>query len=528
MRKISRFDFLYFVLILSALFVSCKSSHFVKMPVSEMEDKVKGAWAGKMIGVMYGREMEFKAIGTMYTDSIPWTPQLVEKSLLEDDIYGQLNFMMTMERLGLDAPVDSLAASFANAKFPLCHANLQGRKNYFDGIKAADLALPENSFHSDDIDFQIESDFIGFINPAMPISANRLCKKVGSIMSYGDGMYGGMFVSSLHALAYQSKDIYWIINNALLSIPQKSTYAKCIMDVLTAYKEDSQNWQYAWKKIQDKWGEDDVCAPYHKFNIDAKLNGAYVVIGLLYGSGDLKKTMEITIRCGQDTDCNSANAAAVIGVMSGYNSISQELKSYIPEIADKNFLHTDYSYNKVVSQTISFVKENVLNNGGKVDNENYIIKAQKPVAPRLEQGYSNMKMAYQVQMNEKDKWRFEGNWKNFVYGDGDNDPYRVASKPGDAVEIDFTGEGVSLLGSWNVDGGKAKVYIDGKFIKEIDTYFREEAGKYDVNRAYLFHKIGLKPGKHTLRVIASENKNRASTGNKLYVERILVYKSLFN
>lgn len=528
MRNIGYFAFYSFMLMLSALFVSCKSSHVVKMPAPTMVDKVKGAWAGKMIGVMYGREMEFKAIGAMYTDSIPWTPQLVEKSLLEDDIYGQLNFLATMERLGLDAPIDSLAANFANAKFPLCHANLQSRKNYFDGVPAASLALPENSFHSDDIDFQIESDFIGFINPGMPASANRLCKKVGSIMAYGDGLYGGMYVSSLHALAYQSQDVQWIVNNALLSIPQESTYAICQRDVIEAYKEDPLNWQAAWNKIQEKWGEVDICAPYHKFNIDAKLNGAYITIGLLYGGGDFRKTMEITVRCGQDTDCNSANAAAVLGVMSGYDSIPQNLKSYIPEIADRNFLHTNYSYNKVVKQTLSFIKENILINGGKVDGENYRIKVQKPVAPSLEQGYANMKMAYQVQMNEKDKWRFNGNWENFVYGDGDNDPYRVATTPGDVVEIDFTGNGVSLLGSWNVDGGKAKVYIDGEFIKEIDTYFREESGKYDVNRAYLFHAMGLAPGKHTLKVVASDKRNPASVGNKLYIERILVYQSLAN
>jgi hypothetical protein len=76
-----------------------------------------------------------------------------------------------------------------------------------------------------------------------------------------------------------------------------------------------------------------------------------------------------------------------------------------------------------------------------------------------------------------------------------------------------------------VDAGKAKVYIDNRFIKEIDTYYREEAGKYDVNRAYLFHQFGLKNGKHTLKVIVSEDKNAHSSGNKLYIERIIAYKT---
>ena len=244
------------ILLLFLLAINAWSKNYSHLEISKavLEDKVKGAWAGKMIGVMYGREMEFKALGRMYTDSIHWTPQLLEKSLLEDDIYGQLNFMMTLERLGLNAPVDSLAKNFALAKFPLCHANLQGRKNYLDGIPVADLGKPENNIHSDDIDFQIESDFIGFVNPAMPQSSNKLCQRVGSIMAYGDGLYGGMYISSMHTFAYHERDIESIVTHALKSIPSQSAYAQCIRDVIAEYKVDQQDWKKAWKKIQAKWG----------------------------------------------------------------------------------------------------------------------------------------------------------------------------------------------------------------------------------------------------------------------------------
>ena len=37
------------------------------------------------------------------------------------------------------------------------------------------------------------------------------------------------------------------------------------------------------------------------FNIDATINSAYIVIGLLYGQGDFAKTMDIATRCGQDS-----------------------------------------------------------------------------------------------------------------------------------------------------------------------------------------------------------------------------------
>jgi len=526
MRFNKVFFLLFFVSLINNSHVTINAHQYKSMPKATMEDKVRGAWAGKMIGVMYGRSMEFKATGTTYDDEILWKPQMVENALLEDDIYGQLSFMMTMERYGLDVSADSLAGNFARAGFPLCHANLQSRKNYFDGIPASLSGRPENNMHADDIDFQIESDFIGFINPGMPRSSNKLCYKVGSIMAYGDGMYGGMYMAALHASAYLNSNIGQIVSDALKSIPAKSDYARCITDVILAYKSDSSNWRTAWEKVNKQWGDIDICAPYHTFNIDAKLNGAFITIALLYGNGDFYKTMEIAVRCGQDTDCNTSNAAAVLGVINGYKAIPNNLKSHIPQIADKNFLYTSYSFNKAVQQSMAFIAGNIKNNGGRVNDSDFLIKVQRPVAPKLEQGFKNIRMNYQVQVKDKAYWKFDASWTDFVYGDGDNDLYAVANAPGATVEVEFSGTGVALLGSWNNDAGKARIYIDNQFVKEIDTYYREEAGKYDVNRAYLFHHFGLKNGKHILKVVVSEDKNQHSKGNKLYVERIIAYKSV--
>ena len=162
----------------------CNQPKYLEFSESDILDKVKGAWAAKMLGVEYGMPFEFKYTGELYEGAIEWYPEMVVGSINQDDIYGQLNFMMTLERLGLDAPMDSLARNFAHAGFPLCPANLHARKNYFDGIPAEELSLPENSIHGEDLDFQIEADFIGIINPGMPQSSNALAKRIGTIMGH--------------------------------------------------------------------------------------------------------------------------------------------------------------------------------------------------------------------------------------------------------------------------------------------------------------------------------------------------------
>ena len=504
---------------------ACKSAEeYVEIPAEVMDDKVKGAWAGKMIGVMYGRPMEFVSNSDIYRDSIKWDPKNIEAALLEDDIYCQLNFMKTMELYGQDVSIDSLAKNFAYAEFALCHANLQARKNYFDGIPAEELSYPENSIHCEDIDFQIECDFIGFVNPCMPQSSNKMCEKVGAIMSAADGMYAGMFVSAMHTLAYEKDDPKEIVLAALNAIPAESGYAQCVKDVVACYENDPEDWKAAWDFMAGKWAPYDICTPYLPFNIDAKLNGAYVVMGLLYGHRDWAKTMEITIRCGQDTDCNTATAAAVLGIIDGYEAIPDIYKSYLPEIADRCFSHTDYSYNKAVSQTLEFIKENVEKNGGSVADQIYRIKRQPVLPAEYVKGFAGLEIAELVPVTETDRWTMVGRWENFVYGDGDDAPYKVATMPGDSIALEFEGSGIAILGSWNTDGGRAEVSIDGKPVKIIDTYYVAEAGKYEGNRAYLFYILDLPEGKHTFSMVNSAENNGKSTAHKLYVEKALIYK----
>lgn len=504
---------------------STNTQDIIEISDSAMTDKVRGAWAGKMIGVMYGRPMEFLVSDRMYTDSVVWHPENVAGALNEDDLYGQMNFMATMQRLGQDAPLDSLARCFAEADFDLCHANLQARKNYFDGLRGKDISSPANNIHCEDIDFQIECDFIGFINPAMPRSASEMCDRVGRVMAAADGLYAGIFVSTLHSLSYTSSDIEYVIDESLKSIPEESAYSQCIRDVIAAYKADPEDWTECWTIINRKWNEHDICTPYHTFNIDAKINGAYVVMGLLYGGGDMKKTMDITVGCGQDTDCNTATAAAVLGLMKGFSGIPDEFKSGIAAIADQKFVFTDYSFNDAVDVTLGFIKENVVAGGGEyIPDSLYRIAAQQPVQAPLEDGLSGLVMAEQVSITDSSRWQLNGQWEPFVYGNGDDAPYLVATRPGDSASITFEGSGIALLGSWNIDGGRAEVTVDDMAPVKIETYYIKEAGKFEGNRAYLYYISGLPSGKHSLSLVNLPEEATNSSGNKIYLERALIYK----
>ena len=89
-----------------------------------------------MIGVTYGAPTEFRAQSRIYEDSIKWKPSDIKGSMWQDDIYVQLTFLMSMDKYGIDAPAKKYQEMFAKAGYPLWHANMQARKNYYDSIFA--------------------------------------------------------------------------------------------------------------------------------------------------------------------------------------------------------------------------------------------------------------------------------------------------------------------------------------------------------------------------------------------------------
>ncbi|HEX7583270.1 MAG TPA: ADP-ribosylglycohydrolase family protein, partial [Prolixibacteraceae bacterium] len=214
-------------------FLSCGNKQTAEtqtISTAILKDKIAGGWAGKMIGVTFGAPTEFHALGKTFDDPIKWVPADVKGSIWQDDIYVQLTFLMTMDRFGIDAPAKKFQELFAKAGYQLWHANVQARKNYFDSIFPPQSGNPEFNLHADDIDFQIEADYIGFMCPGMPQTANKIADKIGHIMNYGDGVYGGIFLGALYSAAFFDNDINKIIDKALLSIPAESDYSKIVRD----------------------------------------------------------------------------------------------------------------------------------------------------------------------------------------------------------------------------------------------------------------------------------------------------------
>jgi ADP-ribosylglycohydrolase len=520
--------FLLLIPTLILIGVSCKntSGDFRTIKPEVLKDKIAGGWAGKMIGVTYGAPTEFRAQNSIFSDSIKWKPSDVRGSIWQDDIYVQLTFLMSMDKYGIDAPAKKFQEMFAKAGYPLWHANMQARKNYYDSIFVPASGSPEYNLHADDIDFQIEADYIGFMCPGMPKTASAIAEKIGHIMNYGDGVYGGIFVGALYSEAFFDSDMLKIIDKALKSIPAESDYSKIVKDVIKLHQQYPSDWQAAWKELNAKWGDVDICGAGSTFNIDAKFNGAFIVMGLLYGEGDPVKTLEITTRCGQDSDCNPSNAMAVLGVIKGFSGLPPDMQKGVKDLGDSIFINTTYSFNSAVKSTEKYARDLILKDGGEINDKNIRIKTQLPVAPVTEVSFPNVVFEKTVSIFDKPGWIFKGSWKPFeIMSEKDNKVMKqsmYAETPGDELDIDFTGTGISVEGNWYKDGGKADIYVDGNLHRNIDTYYNFANQQHTVS---IWHILNLKPGDHKVRIIVKGEKRPESAGTRVYITSATTFRT---
>lgn len=485
--------------------------------LDQLRDKIAGGWAGQMIGVSYGAPTEFRFNQRIIPeDQLPkWTPDKVSNSINQDDLYVDMTFAQVLDDKGLDATTEDFGRMFAGAKYSLWHANLAARRALRRGVPAALAGTPKYNVHANDIDFQIEADFIGLMAPGLPQASNDLAWRAGRVMNHGDGIYGGMFVSCMYAAAFFESDPRKLVEAGLACIPEKSPYARLIADVLRLHKQHPRDWEKVWHVIEKDSNDREPCpeGALVPFNIDAKLNGAYIALGLLYGEGDFGKSIIISTRAGQDSDCNPASAAGVLGVVLGYSGIPDEWKSGIPALAGKKFSYTNFTFDSIVDSTVRRAVSLVERNGGKLDGNTLSVATQKPAPAKFEIWDDYGKPVARIPVNAP-SFKRTGNWTE--KGDA-----LISGEKGATIEAEFEATGFILTGQYLPDGGLASVSLDGAAPVTIDAYPDENATK---NRESLFHQFNLKPGRHTLRLTVLGQPYKESKGSRISVHGVVLFK----
>ena len=170
-------------------------------------------------------------------------------------------------------------------------------------------------------------------------------------------------------------------------------------DVVQWQQENPGDWEKTWQLVNQKYQLNPdyrriICERARKrgngYNIDAKINGAYVVMGLLYGRRDLDQTIAIATRCGQDSDCNPSSAAGIVATTYGFSSLPAKYSRGLSETTV--FSNTEYTFPKLLAACEKVARQALEQSGGKVERitsgeEVWIIPAAIPKPSALEKSW---------------------------------------------------------------------------------------------------------------------------------------------
>jgi hypothetical protein len=485
-----------------------------------LEDRIRGGWAGKMIGVSYGAPTEFQSNGRINEGEITWSPERVSNALQQDDLYVGMTMAETMDRLGFGATVEQYGEAFKASQYELWHANAGARRLLNLGVRAPLSGHPRYNVHANDIDFQIEADFIGLMSPGLPRESNKYCERVGRVMNHGDGLYGGMFVSGMYTAAFFTSDVRAVVAQGLACLPAASAYAAVIRDVLQWSAQYPDDWKKVWQLVEDKWDREDTCpdGALRPFNIDAKINGAYIALGLLFGRGDFGRTLEIAARSGQDSDCNPSTAGGILGVVLGYSGIPEAWKSGIPAVSSSRFDYTHSSLDDICRSTLARALKLVRMAGGSVSDAEIRVPVQAPKAARLEQWDMGVPDR-RIDLDDP-AWRFSGFSRAVGIEPWDKAERMRADRVGAEAVLTFTGAAVAVIGDMTADGGRADVFLDGRRVQAIDAYVAERTHDND-----LWHGYGLGQRQHVLRIVKRADADPRSVGKAVSILGAVVYRA---
>ena len=169
-----------------------------------------------------------------------------------------------------------------------------------------------------------------------------------------------------------------------------------VRDVLQWVQDNPDDWQKTWQQVEEKYHKDPkythgLCSKpgaEGAYSIDVKLNGAYVLMGLLYGKGDPDKTILIACRAGQDSDCNPSNAAGILFTTMGLSKVPARFTEKLN--MDAKYSYSDYTVPKVFEVSEKLARQAVVRAGGKIEKnekgeEVFVIPVEEPRPPKLEQ-----------------------------------------------------------------------------------------------------------------------------------------------
>ena len=377
------------ILFAVALFTLSSGFATKKIALSELEDKIAGAWVGQMIGNFYGLPFENKFIENPGPETWPYgyTKNLdklkkLDGGFSDDDTDFEYLYLIQMEKYGCEPTYDNLRTAWMNhVKDRVWLANRAALGAMHHGLTPPFTGKKELNPHWYQIDPQLINEIWGYTAPGMVTYAAQKSDWAARITSDDWASHPTIHYGAMYANAFFETNREKLVLDALKQLPADSRYAQTVREVVALWKQYPNDWKKARQVIADRYYTHEPEMTKTIWN--ANLNGACGILSLLYGHGDFQLTMDLGCAMGFDADNQTATIGGLLGVMYGFKALPRDL--YLPiEGWTKPFNNKyinitrdalpDAAIDDMVKRTVKQAIDVVCLNGGKL-----VEKADKSV-----------------------------------------------------------------------------------------------------------------------------------------------------
>lgn len=322
-------------------------------PVRRIEDRLLGAWAGRIAGNMIGKPFEIgptrESIRTYLqsVDSYPLTGYVpfadgADRSVLgmwgfegvtlgrisgavrDDDIDYTVLGLHVLETYGLDYSTRDVAYEWLS-RFPAYQVFTAERNTYQNLVR--EIPLSDVGEHHNPprewIGALIRADVFGFVYPGRPRDAALLSYNDAYLSHRANGIYGEMWAAALVSSAFTAKSPEESILESLRHIPTTSRLSAEVEAVVDAYR-DGRDWETVLDEISDRHS---AMSWVHTIN-----NAGALTAAILWGRGDFAATVGLSVQAGLDTDSIGATAGSWAGAFNGFQSLPEHITAPIGDL----------------------------------------------------------------------------------------------------------------------------------------------------------------------------------------------------
>jgi len=266
-----------------------------------------------------------------------------------------------------------------------------------EGLLPPETSLPENNPDWEQIDAQLTTEIFGLFAPSRPDVALQMGELPVQVTARGDAELAAKFYIIMHSLASYAiqnitdtngdgdaydEQVFWLAEQARAQTRDESYIAGMYDWVLNEYQNnlDKDNWEATRDSFYIEYIEGGADGYQYTNWYDAGSNFGFSMISLMYGEGDLPRTVRIGTLAGMDSDNPTATWGGLLGFLYGYEGVQnaydyfESTDGYWIGRTRVNFDPGLDDFNSMAARGVEIIDRVVTKHmGGRVEEDTWII-----------------------------------------------------------------------------------------------------------------------------------------------------------